>query len=311
MMRAMNYAWQDQPIRTTLPIFQKHLKELDKVVVASQKLLEKNPDDLEGLFFEMSVHGLKAEYYAREGSYIKAVGQAQKTYSMLKFTMEQTSKSPEFYFLAGLYNYFREKYPERHSVYKPFLWFYRSGDMERGLIQLDSAVNYSKIVKVEAGLYLSYIYLRYELKPEIALNYLKKLHKEYPSNSYFKTKYIECLVLETYFEEALPLIQEMIDHEKPYYQLCGLTYQALYFEKVLNSASQAEKYYNMAIQTGEKNPDRGEYYKSLTYLGMGRLLVAKGEFVAASKYLNQAIELDESPKVTAEAKLRLENIENQ
>ncbi len=311
MMRAMNYAWQDQPIRTTRPIFEKHLLELDKTLMAAEKIEDEDPDNLEALFFKLSVHGLKAEYYAREGSYLKAVNQAQKTYSLLKLTMEKTNESPEFYFLAGLYNYFREKYPERHPIYKPFLWLYRSGDIKRGLAQLDSAVNYSKIVKIEAGLYISYIYLRYEGKPDVALKYLKRMHDEYPANGYFKTKYIECLVLENQFEEALPMIQEMVDHTKPYYQLCGLTYQAKYFEEVLKSPGQAEKYYQKAIQIGEKCPDRGEYYRSLSYLGLGRVLVANGEFSLAEKYFNMAIDIDESPRVTTEAEQRLENLSNQ
>ncbi|MFY0627991.1 MAG: hypothetical protein JXR07_16960 [Reichenbachiella sp.] len=311
MMRAMNLAWQDQPVRTTRPIFQEHLVYLDSTVMAAQKLLEKNPNDIEALFFEMSVHGLKAEYYAREGSYLKAMGQAQKTYSMLRITIEKTSRSPEFYFLAGLYNYFREKYPERHPVYKPFLWFYKSGDKERGLIQLDSAVYHSKVVKIEAALYLSYIYLRYEQKPDVALKYLRQMHEEYPLNSYFKTKYIECLFLQEHYEIALPLVQGMVDHEKPYYQLCGLTYQAIYFEKVLNSASQAEKYYELALEKGKESPDRGEYYKSLGYLGLGRVFLGKGENDLAESNFNLAIELDESPKVTAEAEQYLEVLDNQ
>ena len=310
MMRAMNIAWKDQPMRTTRPLFTEHLAELEKTLVAADQILEKNDDDLEAQFFKMTVHGLLAEYYATEGSYLKAMGQAQKTYALIKSTMEETDKSPEFYFLSGLYNYFREMYPERHPIYKPLMWFFRSGDVERGLVQLDSAVYHSKIVKIEAGLYLSYIYLRYENLPETAEVYLKYLHEQYPTNSYFQAKLIECLILQEKYEHALPLIQKMIDQHIPYYQLCGHTFQAIYFEKVLKSNSQAEKFYEMAILIGENITDRGEYYRSLAYLGMGRILQSKQEFELAKKFFTQALELDESPKVNAEAKMRLSNIEN-
>ncbi len=310
MMRAMNIAWKDQPMRTTRPLFAEHQKELNNTQAAADKILLERPDDLEAKFFNMTVHGLQAEYYATEGSYIKAMGHAQKTYALIKETMEETDKSPEFYFLAGLYNYFREMYPERHPIYKPLMWFFKSGDVQRGLTQLDSAVYHSKIVKIEAGLYLSYIYLRYENRPDSAETILKHLHGLYPNNSYFQAKLVECLVLQEKYEQALPFIQNMMDHEVPYYQLCGLTYQAIYFEKVLSSNSRAEKYYEMAIEKGEEIKDRGEYYRSLSYLGLGRILQAKKEYELAKKFLTMALELDESPKINAEAKMRLKNIDS-
>ena len=309
MMRAMNIAWKDQPMRISRPLFPDHLRELEKTLAMSEKILEKNENDLEAQFFKMTVHGLMAEYLATEGSYLKAMTQAQKTYNLIKLTMEEVDQSPEFYFLAGLYNYFREMYPERHPIYKPLMWFFKSGDVQRGLIQLDSAVYYSKIVKVEASLYLSYIYLRYENMPDTAEVYLRHVHDQYPSNSYFQAKLIECLVLQEKYEAALPLVQNMIDHETPYYQLCGLTYQAIYFEKVLQSGSQAEKYYEKAIAIGEEITDRGEYYRGLAYLGLGRILQGKKEYELAKNFLEKALELDESPQINAEAKMRLENIE--
>lgn len=309
MMRAMNIAWQDQPIRTTSPSFPRHKAELMKTIALAEAILERDPNDIEGLFFEMSAHGLLAEYLAREGSYMKSVSEAKKTYDLITQTMEMTKESPEFYFLAGLYNYFREKYPERHPGYSPFLWFFKSGDIELGLQQLDSAVAMSKIVKAEAHLYTAYIYLRYENMPDSAEYYIKKLNKEYPRNSYFKAKYIESLVLKEEYDQAMPMVKTFLRDPQPYYRMCGEVYTGLYQEKVKGSDEEAERYYLKAIATGEKEPDRGEYYRSLAYIGMGRIMERRQQYSQAVKYYRMAADIDENDWVTEEAEERLDRID--
>ena len=306
MMEAVNIAWIEQPIRTTSPHYQKHLEALNVCLEKAEKLRENDEFSKEGVFFEMSVHGLLAEYYAREGSYMKAMGEARKTYSLIKKTMEWTEDSPEFYFLAGLYNYFREKYPERHPVYKPFLWFFRSGDKKLGLEQLDSAVYKSKVVKIEAHLYTAYIYLRYENDPERAKVYIKRLTERYPKNNYFKAKYLECEVLLTGFEKVLPIIYDLKNEEDPYYRMCGESYHGLYYETIAKSSFDAKMQYEAAIESGLGCPDKGEYYRSLAFLGLGRIVEAEGNKNLASYYYNTALEIDENDKVSQEAKERLE-----
>ncbi|PIB36543.1 hypothetical protein BFP72_14610 [Reichenbachiella sp. 5M10] len=309
MMRAMNIAWQDQPIRTTSPTYPAHQAQLEKVIAYSEKLIEQDPDDLDGLFFKMSAHGLLAEYLAREGSYMKSVTQAKKTYNLITVTMEQTEQSPEFYFLAGLYNYFREKYPERHPVYSPFLWFFKSGNKALGLKQLDSAVYQSTIVRAEAHLYTAYIYLRYENNPHKALFYLKKLHYEYPRNTYFKAKYIEGLMAIGDYQTAMPLVKTLLGNPKAYFRMCGEVFTAIYQEKIQGSDEMAEKYYHKAIASGNTDPDRGEYYKSLAFVGMGRIMERQGKVNQAINYYKLAVEVDESDLVTKEAKERLERLD--
>ena len=308
MMRAFSISWQDQPIRTSSKYYPSHVMELEKALVLAEKKLEKNPKDLEGMFFKMSVHGLLAEYLASEGNYLKAVSQAQRTYALIKETMEKTDESNEFFFLAGLYNYFRETYPERHPVYKPLMWFFKSGDRERGLVQLDSAVRFSKIVKIEANLYLSYIYLRYENRPDRASSYLKLLVNQYPRNKYFKAKLIESLILEGRYSDALPYINWVLGSENSYYLLCGHTFSGIYYELYKHDNQKAETNYLKAIEAGKQCIDRGEYYKSLAFLGLGRLQEAKNKKQLAAEYYNKAIETDESPRVTSEARERLSRL---
>lgn len=309
MMEAVNIAWLEQPIRTTSPNFPKHKEALMKCLAAAEKLREADPYDKEGVFFEMSVHGLLSEYYAREGSYMKAMGEARKTYSLIKKTMEWTAVSTEFYFLAGLYNYFREKYPEQHSIYKTFMWIFKSGDMEKGLVQLDSAVHYSKIVKIEAHLYLTYIYLRYENNPGKAIYYVERLRKRYPKNNYFKAKYLECEVLLNGFDDALPVIYDLMENEDPYYRMCALTYHGLYYESVSKSDFDAKTKYEAAIAAGQLCPEKGEFYRSMAFLGLGKIVEKEGNLSLATYYYNTALDIDENDQVSKEAQERLDALD--
>ena len=82
MMKAMSLAWRDQPIRTSSPVYPEHEKYLMETIAKSERISAKDPNNLEAMFFEMSAHGLLAEYYAQEGSSFKAMGQAKQTYNL-------------------------------------------------------------------------------------------------------------------------------------------------------------------------------------------------------------------------------------
>lgn len=309
MMRAMSLAWRDQPIRTSSPVYPEHEKYLLETIAKSEKISQNDPNNLEAMFFEMSAHGLLAEYYAQEGSSFKAMTQAKQTYTLIRKTMEHTGQSPELLFLSGLYNYFREKYPERHPIYKSVVWMFKSGDIEKGLAQLDSAVHYSKIVKIEASLYLSYIWLRYENRADKARYYLERLHTMYPANDYFKAKYLECLMRQKDYKNAMPLIEELQVHKKPYFKMCGEVFMGVYQEKVKRQLEEARKAYKRGLAAGSKTPDRGEYYKSIAYLGLGRIAEANGELALAADYYEKTIDLDETDWLTEESEARLDKID--
>lgn len=310
MMRAMNIAWTDQPFRTTSPYFPDHELQLNLVISYADKILDKDSDNLEALFFKMSSYGLLAEYYANEGSYMKAVSLAKNTYSLIKETMDRGDEIADVYFLAGLYNYFREKYVEKHPVYASFLWLFMSGDIERGLKELDIAVHQSKIVKAEAHIYSAFVYLRYENNPQKALYYLEKIHKEYPKNSYFKAKYLESLILTGDYEAAMPFIEELKKHKKPYYRMCAHAFLGVYNEQKIGRLDLAKLYYNRALDIGEQCLDQGNYYRSVSYLGLGKIAESKKKNVEAIKYYNKAILINEDDDtITYEAEQGLERLD--
>jgi tetratricopeptide (TPR) repeat protein len=310
MLEALNIAWTEMPLSTNSKKLELHMAALERVIEKSQLLQEAYEDHPEGVFFETSARGIKSELYAREGSYLKSMSEARRMYSLMKKGFYLVEEHSEFLFMTGLYNYFREKYPERHPIYKPFMWVFRSGNVELGLQQMDSATEVGVLTKIEAHLYIAYVYLRYEENTEKAKLYLENLVSEYPNNSFFKSKMIECYVTNNEFEIALPLINELSRKEDNYYKMCGEVFYGMYLEMEKLSLDQAQFFYEKSLLTGKNYTIKGLYFKSLAYIGLGRIYQKRNNSILARDFYEKAIELNESDAVTNEAIQRLKNLKD-
>ena len=68
----------------------------------------------------------------------------------MKTGFDLMHKNPEFYYTTGLYNYYREQYPESHPGYKTVVWVLAGGDKEKGLQLLHKASKEALFTKTEA-----------------------------------------------------------------------------------------------------------------------------------------------------------------
>lgn len=302
LMRAMTILWANIPLISEDLFAQMEVFLDSAVLLAKQR--DANLEEPEMIFFAMASYGLLAEYYADQDHTVKAVGEANRAYGLMKKGFDMVDERPEFLLTTGLYNYFREKYPEEHPIYKPLLWFFRSGDKELGLEQLRQACTASFLTQVEAHVYLSYIYLRYEFKPEIAQKYLATLCQKYPNNFYAQAKYLESMANKDDFENApLDLIHSLIRHKSSYYKLAGYVFLGYWEEMVSGDMQKAEDAYRAGLSYGETLPNHGEFFKSFGYLGLGRLLVTQNkDHEEAKNVLNQSLRYAETKQVKSEAK---------
>ncbi|MEQ8239893.1 MAG: tetratricopeptide repeat protein [Cyclobacteriaceae bacterium] len=310
MLRAVNLMWQTLPyvtVDTTFEKFKKHLYEVVEKAIAIDGGKQKNT---EAIFFEMAARGLLSEYYADTDNYMKAVNEASKAYGLLKKAFDMTEEISDFLFAVGIYNYFREAYPEKYPVYKSFVWVFRNGDKSKGIQQLKLASEKALIVNIEATMYLAYLYLRYEYKPALAQDYLRKLVIQFPKNSYIRTKYLESVAIDPRaFSQAKPHDFQMIASDgRLYYSVAAFAFEGLYHEWTQEDYQKAEELYKRALSIGSSLKDRGEYLKSLCYLGLGRIHQSKGDLAMAKYYLGQAKATAETADIKTEAQERLDNL---
>ena len=78
--------------------------------------LKKNHQDIEGVFFELMSRAFIVMYYADNGRSSKAISHLGKIYRDILEGFDMQDEFKEFYFISGLYNYYREAYPEAYPI---------------------------------------------------------------------------------------------------------------------------------------------------------------------------------------------------
>lgn len=310
LMKAMNILWSNIPLVTLDTVFAQFTGHLMRAAELAEGLDGGTETDPEAIFFEMAARGILAEYYADMGYYMKAFNEAQKAYGLIKKGFDLTDQIPDFLLTSGVYNYFREKYPERNPVYKPLVWFFRSGDKALGIAQLKQATEKAVLTKVESYIYLSYVYLRYEYEPRSAQRYLKELMALYPRNQYIQVKYLESITPPGDFERLAPyaLIAELAKSDRPYYKMSGESFMGLYAERIKKDPERASRHYRRAILAGKEVPGHGEYYRAMAHLGLGRILAASGDHAQARYHLERAVAEADTEDIVKEAQERLKQL---
>ncbi|MDG1105546.1 MAG: hypothetical protein P8N26_05230 [Cyclobacteriaceae bacterium] len=304
-MEAFLIQWENIPIieGQTFVRFEAKLRE---AIAAAENFNPLDPYDEEAVFFELATRGLLAEHYAENNKYFDAINEANKMYGLIKKGFDLVDDNPEFLFTTGLYNYFRTMYPERHPIFAPVAIFFKKGDKELGLEQMVMSTEKAIISQIEAAVYLSYIYLRYEQTPEKAFILLQGLIKKYPNNSYLLSKFLEAAYATRQYNQIMPwIVDALINTNKMYYKMIGYIFRATYLEFVEKETKEAYIYYGMGVGFGNEILNHGEYFKSVGYLGLGRLSQQFGNVNTAKSYYNLCLKYAETEDIEKAAHLGL------
>jgi predicted Zn-dependent protease len=302
MMRALNINWSSNPLESDTPEFRKLLGYLQLSLDRTRVHLKNDPEDQEAVFFAMAIHGWLAQFYDEEGNTFKALNSAKKAYHFMKIGFEKLDQSPEFYFSTGLYNYYRVQYPESNPIYKPFVWFFREGDKELGLKQLDHASKEAIFTRVEASMYLAHIFLRYENQPARAVRYSGELVKAFPKNTFLLINHAEALLAAEEYSKAFNLIESLLVEQKDLYRMSGEIFYGIYLEKYTRDIDGAEKWYQKSLVTGNDLGARADNKKSLAFAGLARIAAARNQKEAARDHYRNALKLAQYDGVKKEAK---------
>jgi len=245
-----------------------------------------------------------AQYYAEKGSYIRALRSARKAYLLIKRGFTKIDEYPEFYFSSGLYNYYREKYSENHPIYRPFMWFFKQGNKKLGLQQLKIATQNTLLSRVEAATYLTYIYIRYENRPELAVPFIQALTGEFPHNIYFKALYCEAMALSGDFTALEPVAYSLSSLDKAFYQIAGYLFQGLIRENQ-GQLIEAQKYFSQGIELCLQQERTYRNYLSLCYAGLARTQHQLDQVDIARKNYKLALKYADFERTKDEAKAYL------
>lgn len=307
ILSALQMYWQESIITGESKHYEPFMDALRHASIKSKKMWQEKHIP-EAILFEISARGILAERYANEGEYIKSFREAKSVYNLVLLADKFKKINPDFYFILGLYNYFRVRYPEEYPIYKPLLFFFKAGNKDLGLQQLDTVAQRGILSRPEANTYLAYIYLRYENKPQQSLKYLLKLHETFPNNPFYTSKLAEAYLQKQKYTLAKPLVSTLFSNLSAYYQLIAHYLQGYIEEKDHQSLKAAQRYYKKAIAYGSPFKHKGSMFKANAYLGLGRIAEQQNEKSKAIRYYKAALKATTHPKPRQEAQSAVQRL---
>ena len=293
--------WKYLPIKDNAVKSREYIQLLNECLAAINKKFGKDSQNPEAVFYTMVARGYMALLYNYRGELMNAAGEGKKAYNALTEGLTLINKNSEFYFTAGMYNYYVEIYPEEHPIIKPVMWFFKKGDKALGLKQIDIATKLGTITRAESCYYLARIYLKHEGKPEKAILYAQKLVDLYPQNVIYRMTQIESLILSGRYDQAIPSINLLQKKTTGFFPLAWRTFQGLILEKDEKNDVAAQKEYLLALRTPFDDQYTKEYY-AMAYAGLARIAARAGNKSKAKEYYKKCLEKSEYTTTIQEAR---------
>ncbi len=293
--------WKYLPIKDNAVKSKEYIQKLNQCLTAINKKFGKDSKNPEAVFYTMVARGYMAMLYNYRGELMNAAGEGKKAYNALTEGLSLISKNPEFYFTAGMYNYYVEVYPEEHPMIKPVMWFFKKGDKALGLKQIDIGTKSGTITKAESCYYLARIYLKHEGRADKAVVYAQKLVDMYPDNVIYRMTHVESLILSGKYDQAMGGIAALRKNTNSFYPVSWRTFQGLIQERDEKNDVAAQKEYLLALRTPYDDQYTKEYH-AMSYAGLARIANRAGNKGKAREYYKKCLEKAEYSSTIAEAK---------
>ena len=288
-LEAMIIYWKNYPLEDESKEYNKHMELLEKSYELAEEIIETDEDNEDAILFKLMAKSVMIRNYDNYGKTMKAVGAAREIYKLMMECIEKKHQYVEFYFPSGIYNYYREYYPDQHPVYKPFMIFFKSGDKDLGLKELVIAIRQAVFTKPEAMEYLAYIYFNNENKKREGLKLYKKLNQLFPKNTLFLLDYLSALAKSKKYREINILISKVDwDNMNSFYKAGMETFNGIALQKVKKQQNEAKQAFEKALYYNKENDNFGDQFYFYIYDGLASYWREMGNEEYVEKYSKQA-----------------------
>ena len=161
-------------------------QKLEDVIYQCDQLLDKNPKDVDALFFKGGSIGFRGRLRAFRESWLKAADDGREALPIVEQAASLDPNNMDVQLGFGIYNYYADVIPNEFPLIKPLMIFFPDGDKEKGIQQLKDTAFKGKFAKYEARYFLMTLYYRYENNAIIADDYAKLLWDDFPDNAVFE-----------------------------------------------------------------------------------------------------------------------------
>lgn len=161
-------------------------QKLEDVIYQCDQILDKNPKDVDALFFKGGSIGFRGRLRAFRESWLKAADDGREALPIVEEAAALDPNNMDVQLGFGIYNYYADVIPNENPLIKPLMIFFPDGDKEKGIQQLKNTAFKGKFAKYEARYFLMTLYYRYENNAIVADEYAKLLCDDFPDNPVFE-----------------------------------------------------------------------------------------------------------------------------
>ncbi len=263
--------WSNHPLTPMSQAADLYEKDMTTCISLCEKEQDQN-NYAEYLLSNLGARGMLLMYYADNNLQSKINPMVMNTYRYIRESFNYATVYPDFNFFTGLYNYYREAYPEAHPIYKVLAFLFPKGDKVKGIAEMQNAALNSIMLKAEAYSFMSYIFMNFENNYQRALPYTKGLYDLYPANSLYRTGYIKNLLLLRKYDEAEDVMKTTRNGNGNKYFMAQMSiFNGIIQEKKYRNHELAEKYYNKGISELSAFGYYGHDASSYAYFGLSRI----------------------------------------
>ena len=297
LFKGMVTYWENYPLITTSSARASFEEDMRKCIELSDK--NKNSSaEVEILLVNLCARGLLLLYYTDNYLSLDVFPLATSTYQYIRRSFDFTAYYSDFYFFTGVYNYYREAYPEAYPIYKPLAFLFPKGSKVKGLEELQIVSKNSIILKAEAFSFLSAIFLTFENNFQQATYFSKSLHTLYPDNPEYLVAYIKNLLLIKRYDEAeMEMLSSNTSQSNSFFLAQMSIFNGILQEKKYHDIKKAQQFYSTGIDDITIFGSYGNEYAAYAYFGLSRISEINGNKDYKKMYRKLALQLADFKKV--------------
>lgn len=271
--------------------------KLEDVIFQCDKILEKNPDNVDALFFKGGAIGFRGRLRANRDSWIKAVDDGREALPLVNHAYKLDPGNIDVQLGFGIYNYYASVIPDKYPFVKPLMIFFPSGDKMKGILQLRNAAFNGKYSMIEARYFLMQLYYQYEEDMYKAEEFGDLLFNDFPDNPQFERYLGRINVKQGDAVKAQKIFTDVFEKCNKNFPGYGLNakreayYYLGYYLRQRGQVDSAITYFKDCERISRKidKEDSGFLVNSVLYLGM--LHDQKGERNKAVEYYEELLDL--------------------
>jgi tetratricopeptide (TPR) repeat protein len=275
--------------------------KIDDVVDFCDEILDKDPNNVDALFFKGGAIGFRGRLRVMRESWFKAADDGREALPIVEQAGKLDPTNVDVKLGFGIYNYLTAVIPERYPIVKPLMIFFPSGNKELGLKQLKEAARIGKYSSHEAKYILVTFFYYFENDMQSAEIYAKQLVSSFLDNPVFErwrgriaVRKGEWALADSVFKDVLNKAAKSYEgYNTPMVRREANYYIGSYL-KNQGKLDDAFTYFKKCIEDSKKiDEDKESGFQINATLYSGTILETKGNYYEAKKYYERVLDMRE------------------